>query len=146
MTCMLPCVTCRALLPHLPSSSSMSVCPSATVKSATFKFWESSPSTASFGISSWSRAGSSTLRTSKPTTKSAYHPKNGRGAVRLAGGRRGQGAQAQRSAIHHRGHIQRAGGHLRAIGSSRLHHGYSLYRKSLLHRNHECQADLFLSS
>src|SRR5207245_4889521 len=60
-----------ASLPHLPSSSSMSVCPSATVKSATFKFWESSPSTASFEISSWSRAGSSTLRTSKPTTKSA---------------------------------------------------------------------------
>src|SRR5207248_274652 len=48
MTCMLPCVTCRASLPHLPSSSSMSVCPSATVKSATFKFWESSPSNASF--------------------------------------------------------------------------------------------------
>src|SRR5437762_9048119 len=66
MTCMLPCVTCRASLPHLPSSSSMSVCRSATVKSATFKFWASSPSTASFGISSWSRAGSSTLRTSKP--------------------------------------------------------------------------------
>ena len=62
MTCTLPCVTCRASWRHLPSFSSMSVCPSATVKSATFKFWESSPSTASFGISSWSRAGSSTLR------------------------------------------------------------------------------------